>query len=70
MICRVRVAFLLLLGAGAIVQAAQVLEHDARWVAPDRAAAKPNPLAGRPELAAGGHEIFVERCTPCHGEDA
>ncbi len=70
MICRVRVAVLLLIGFGAILQGAQVREHDARWVAPHAAAAKPNPLAGRPELAAGGHKIFVQRCTPCHGEDA
>jgi mono/diheme cytochrome c family protein len=68
--CRFRVAILLLIGLGAVVQAAQLPEHDARWVAPDRAAAKPNPLAGRPELAAGGHKIFVERCAQCHGKDA
>ena len=70
MICRLRLAVLLLIAFGAIPRAVQVRDHDARWVAPSRAAAKPNPLPDRPELAAGGHKIFVERCAQCHGEDA
>jgi mono/diheme cytochrome c family protein len=67
---RVRVAVVLLSGLGAIVQAAQVREHDRKWVAPDRAASKLNPLSGHAELAAGGHKIFEQRCTQCHGDDA
>jgi len=67
---RVRVAIVLLTCLGAVIQAAQVREHDRPWVAPDRAASKPNPLSDRPELAAGGHKIFEQRCTQCHGDDA
>ena len=49
---------------------AQSRQQDPSWVAPDRAASKPNPLAGRPELAGGGRKIFAQRCTQCHGDDA
>src|SRR5690349_21387775 len=49
---------------------AQSRQQHPSWVAPDRAASKPNPLAGRPELADGGRKIFEQRCTQCHGDDA
>ena len=49
---------------------AQSSEQDLLWVAPDRAASKPNPLAGRLELAGGGRKIFEQRCAQCHGDDA
>ena len=49
---------------------AQSRQQNPSWVAPDRAASKPNPLAGRPELASGGRKIFEQRCTQCHGDDA
>jgi len=39
------------------------------WVAPPKAAARTNPLAGRPDTAFGGAKVFQERCTECHGED-
>ncbi len=42
---------------------------DSQWTAPPDAAAKPNPLAGRPETVAGGRKLFHERCAMCHGED-
>jgi mono/diheme cytochrome c family protein len=49
---------------------AQSSQQNPSWVAPDRAASKPNPLAGRPELAGGGRKIFGQRCAQCHGDDA
>jgi cytochrome c len=49
---------------------AQSSQQNPSWVAPDRAASKPNPLAGRPELAGGGRKIFEQRCAQCHGDDA
>jgi mono/diheme cytochrome c family protein len=49
---------------------AQSRQQNRSWVAPDRAAAKPNPLSNRPELAAGGRKIFEQRCAQCHGDDA
>lgn len=70
MIRRWSVVVLLLAGVAVIVQAAQVRDDDRRWIAPDRAASKINPLAGRTELAAGGAKIFEQRCAQCHGDDA
>lgn len=51
-------------------QAARAPGHDASWVAPETAAAKLNPIANRPELAAGGRKIFEQRCAMCHGSGA
>jgi mono/diheme cytochrome c family protein len=48
--------------------AADVRQPDSTWVAPPNAASKRNPLASRPELAAGGARIFAERCAMCHGD--
>ncbi len=36
------------------------------WAAPDAAARRTNPLANRPELAAGGEKIFNRVCHSCH----
>jgi mono/diheme cytochrome c family protein len=47
----------------------QAPAHDAGWAAPARAAAIPNPLANRPDVAAGGRKVFAERCSTCHGAD-
>ena len=47
-----------------------VRARDADWVAPAAQSARTNPLADRPETAAGGRKLFHQRCTPCHGEDA
>lgn len=58
---------------GAITIGAQpthVRDHDPGWVAPESAVSKPNPLANRPETAAGGRKIFEQRCMTCHGDDA
>lgn len=41
--------------------------QDPQWVAPEAASAKANPLAGKPELSAGGKKLFVRNCAECHG---
>jgi len=38
------------------------------WPLPSDAALKTNPLAARPELAAGGRKLFAQRCAQCHSE--
>lgn len=43
-------------------------EPDPSWQAPDEATAKPNPLATKPEAAAGGQKLFRRHCAECHGE--
>lgn len=44
-------------------------QQDSSWRAPAEAAAKPNPLAHRPEAAAGGEKLFRRNCVECHGAD-
>ena len=44
-------------------------ELDSQWQAPAQAASKPNPLADKPEAAAGGRKLFVRHCAECHGKD-
>jgi mono/diheme cytochrome c family protein len=46
-----------------------VREHDPAWVAPESAALKSNPLAGRPDAEPGGRKIFQQRCVACHADD-
>ena len=43
-------------------------QPDAGWRAPEEAAAKQNPLADKPELAAGGRKLFKRNCVECHGD--
>ena len=43
-------------------------QPDAKWHAPEEAAAKKNPLAEKPELAAGGKKLFKRNCVECHGD--
>jgi mono/diheme cytochrome c family protein len=52
------------------VVTAQVRQRDDTWDAPPNAAAKQNPLANRPDAAAGGAKLFQDRCATCHGADA
>ncbi len=40
--------------------------QDARWIAPATASAQPNPLAEKPEAAAGGRKLFLRNCAECH----
>ena len=42
-------------------------QQDEKWRAPQEASQKKNPLAEKPELAAGGKKLFVRHCTECHG---
>ena len=42
---------------------------DPEWQVPAAAAAKENPLAGRPDAAAGGRKLFARHCAECHGGD-
>jgi mono/diheme cytochrome c family protein len=58
----------LTLSAVAIGQNASY-QPDPNWRAPDEAAAKPNPLAQRPEAVAGGKKLFLRHCAECHDKD-
>ena len=42
---------------------------DPNWKPPVAASTRANPLADRPELAAGGRKLFLRNCAECHGED-
>jgi mono/diheme cytochrome c family protein len=50
---------------------AQNPEHqqDSAWHAPADAAGRSNPLAQKPQAAAGGRKLFQRNCVECHGED-
>lgn len=70
MTARVMGVSIMVLAVQIAAQSGNVRDHDPTWVAPESAASKPNPLANRPETAAGGRKIFEQRCTTCHGDDA
>jgi mono/diheme cytochrome c family protein len=53
--------------AGSGVYGNQVRERDPDWVAPHESSTKINPLANRPDAAAGGAKLFLQRCSTCHG---
>ncbi len=40
------------------------------WQSPKESAAKRNPLAAKPELAAGGQKMFSRNCAQCHAAGA
>jgi mono/diheme cytochrome c family protein len=40
------------------------------WIAPEKAATRANPLAGRRDVIAGGAKLFRQRCETCHGREA
>jgi mono/diheme cytochrome c family protein len=42
---------------------------DPNWKAPEGAVAQTNPLASRPDLAAGGRKLFMRNCAECHAKD-
>jgi len=58
-----------LLAIPTVVWSGQVRERDPRWTAPSQDGSRSNPLAGRPETAAGGAKVFQQRCASCHGGD-
>lgn len=63
---RVLLVFLVL--ACAVVGAQNVeYQPDPSWQPPESAVARSNPLAGSPELAAGGRKVFMKSCVTCHG---
>jgi mono/diheme cytochrome c family protein len=43
-------------------------QPDVNWRASEEAAARKNPLAEKPELAAGGRKLFKRNCVECHGD--
>ena len=59
---------ILVLCAGLLAQNIQY-RPDPSWRPPDSAAARVNPLAGSPELAAGGRKLFQRQCAQCHGAE-
>jgi mono/diheme cytochrome c family protein len=44
-------------------------QPDSEWRPPAEAAAKHNPLAKKPETAAGGRKLFLRNCAECHQDD-
>lgn len=44
-------------------------QPDSDWQAPATAASRDNPLASKPELAAGGKKLFSRNCVECHGPE-
>jgi len=44
-------------------------QQDPEWHAPVEAASRENPLASKPDLAAGGRKLFVRNCVECHGRE-
>jgi mono/diheme cytochrome c family protein len=60
--------FATLLATPAFAQNPQY-QPDPEWQAPADAVTRENPLAARPELAAGGRKLFIRNCAECHGRD-
>ena len=56
----------LTIATGVSSQGRTSISPDPTWTAPPAAQAVANPLAARPETAAGGRKIFHQRCAPCH----
>jgi mono/diheme cytochrome c family protein len=44
-------------------------QPDPNWRVPAEAAARPNPLAQRSQLVAGGKKLFLRNCAECHNQD-
>jgi mono/diheme cytochrome c family protein len=66
---RQRWLFIVVMLAAAAVAQNLAYKPDPDWQPPAEAAARPNPLANKPELAAGGRKLFLRHCAECHGED-
>lgn len=43
-------------------------QQDPSWRAPEEATQRKNPLADKPQLAAGGRKLFLRNCVECHGK--
>jgi len=62
-------AVLTFFSAAALLLAQNVnYQPDTKWRAPEEEAARKNPLADKPELAAGGRKLFKRNCVECHGD--
>jgi mono/diheme cytochrome c family protein len=67
----VRRAWIIVIGFAALLQAQNVrYKQDPNWQVPAEAAEKKNPLADKPDLAAGGGKLFIRICAHCHGSNA
>ena len=62
-------AIVFLVIACAPVLSGQSPARDPEWTAPAEYDSMTNPLAARPETAAGGAKIFAQRCASCDGRD-
>jgi mono/diheme cytochrome c family protein len=54
---------------GALAAQNTSYQQDLGWRAPADAVSRANPLARKPEAAAGGGKLFKRNCVECHGED-
>lgn len=64
-----RYPLVVLLLAGTALAQNPGYQQDRRWHAPAEAVTRQNPLAARPEAAAGGHKLFARNCAECHGPE-
>ena len=64
---RVHLSSLVVLSAALLAAQNVNYQQDAKWRAPQESAEKRNPLADKPELAAGGRKLFTRHCVECHG---
>ena len=64
-----RIAALITIAFGELAGQNTAYQQDPGWRAPADAAARTNPLASRPEAAAGGEKLFKRNCVECHGAD-
>ena len=62
-------AFLLLFLLASTLAENNDYRQDPTWQAPAAAAARPNPLAGKPTAVGGGAKLFRRHCVECHGAD-
>jgi mono/diheme cytochrome c family protein len=60
---------MLTLLAGMLLAQNSGYHQDPNWRAPADAASRTNPLARKPEAAAGGEKLFKRNCVECHGQD-
>jgi mono/diheme cytochrome c family protein len=64
----VKRACIVIIGLATLLQAQNLhYRQDPNWQVPADAAAKKNPLADKPDLAAGGGKLFLRICAHCHG---
>ncbi len=66
---RLRITAVQLMLCSALAAQNTSYRQDTGWRAPAEAVSRPNPLASRPEAAAGGEKLFKRNCVECHGED-